>query len=138
MTRGITVVAAKIREIRNNPSPTAKEEDLLTTLEACYEFYKRGFDFDAIDLYESDAVKFRITPDGRLRPRLSWPSVVSAKRAAFDIVKSRAGPGVHLRGGVLHELSEGLEEPIIEQMKGPSAPLGFSAGDKPNDAVLGG
>jgi DNA polymerase-3 subunit alpha (Gram-positive type) len=90
MTRGIDVVSAKIREIKNNAAATAKEEDLLTTLEACYEFYKRGFDFAPIDLYESDAVKFNITPDGRLRPPFVAISGLG-ETAAFDIVKSRAG-----------------------------------------------
>ena len=52
MTQGIDMVKAKIREIKNNPDATAKEEDLLTTLEACYEFYTRGFEFAPIDLYE--------------------------------------------------------------------------------------
>jgi len=90
MTRGIDVVAAKIREIKNNPSATAKEEDLLTTLEACYEFYKRGFSFAEIDLYESDAVKFKITPDGRLRPPFVAISGLG-ETAAYDIVNNRAG-----------------------------------------------
>jgi DNA polymerase-3 subunit alpha (Gram-positive type) len=90
MTRGINVVAAKIREIKNNPSATAKEEDLLTTLEACYEFYKRGFSFAEIDLYESDAVKFKITPDGRLRPPFVAISGLG-ETAAYDIVNNRAG-----------------------------------------------
>jgi DNA polymerase-3 subunit alpha (Gram-positive type) len=41
---------------------------MLTTLEACYEFYMRGFDFAGIDIFMSDAVKFAVTEDGRLRP----------------------------------------------------------------------
>jgi DNA polymerase-3 subunit alpha (Gram-positive type) len=90
MTRGIDVVAAKIREIKNNPSATAKEEDLLTTLEACYEFYKRGFSFAEIDLYESDAVRFKLTPDGRLRPPFVAISGLG-ETAARDIVANREG-----------------------------------------------
>ena len=38
------------------------------TLEAVYEFNMRGFAFAQIDLYSSDASKFLITDDGRLRP----------------------------------------------------------------------
>jgi DNA polymerase-3 subunit alpha (Gram-positive type) len=90
MTRGIDVVAAKIREIRNNPAATAKEEDLLTTLEACYEFYKRGFAFAEVDLYESDAVKFNITPDRKLRPPFVAISGLG-ETAARDIVANREG-----------------------------------------------
>ena len=35
------------------------EQNLLTTLEVCYEFYLRGFHFDTINIYESDATKFQ-------------------------------------------------------------------------------
>ena len=68
MTQGIDRVRAKIRETRNNLDPRQKDEDSLPTLEACYEFYMRGFDFDMIDIYESDAVKFLISGENKLRP----------------------------------------------------------------------
>ena len=67
MLRGIDVCREKIRSIEKNPNPTAKEEDLLTTLEAVYEFYLRGFRFHSIDIYKSDAYRFQIE-DGALRP----------------------------------------------------------------------
>ena len=38
------------------------------TLEAVYEFNMRGYEFAPIDLYESDATKFLIVDDKRLRP----------------------------------------------------------------------
>ncbi|MGE4352803.1 MAG: PolC-type DNA polymerase III [Oscillospiraceae bacterium] len=89
MTKGIDTVRAKINEIKNNPDATAKEQDLYTTLEACYEFYLRGFSFSRIDLYESDAVKFKIVGN-TLRP----PFVAIAglgETAARDLVKCREG-----------------------------------------------
>ncbi len=67
MLHGVEKVRAAIDEIQKNPVPTAKEEDLLTTLEAVYEFYMRGFSFLGVDLYRSDASKFLIE-DGCLRP----------------------------------------------------------------------
>ena len=67
MTNGIHHVRSKIKEIQSNPNATAKEEDLLTTLEMVYEFYMRGFDFAPIDLYESDASKFLPVGDKQLR-----------------------------------------------------------------------
>ena len=67
MLMGIDKCRDKIRSIRQNPNPTAKEEDLLTTLESVYEFYLRGFRFHSIDIYRSDAYKFLIE-DGALRP----------------------------------------------------------------------
>ena len=67
MLQGIDKCLAKINAIRRNPNATAKEEDLLTTLEAVYEFYRRGFTFAPIDIYKSDSYKFLIE-DGCLRP----------------------------------------------------------------------
>ena len=89
MTAGPEKAAAKIREIRNNPDATAKEEDLLTTLEACYEFYKRGFEFASLDLYKSDAVKFLIE-DGKLRPPFVSVSGLG-ETAARDLAEHRKG-----------------------------------------------
>ena len=57
-----------MHEIKLNPNPTAKDEDLLTTLEAVYEFYMRGLSFAEIDLYESDATKFLPVGESQLRP----------------------------------------------------------------------
>jgi len=90
MTRGVEVVTAKIREIRSANDVKAKEEDLLTTLEACYEFYKRGFSFAPIDLYESDAVKFNIVGDKQLRPPFVAISGLG-ETVARDIVAGRQG-----------------------------------------------
>ena len=89
MTGGMESVKAKIREISTNDNATAKEEDLLTTLEVCYEFYLRGFEFLPIDLYDSDALKFNIK-DGKLLP--PFVSVAGlGETAALDIAEGRKG-----------------------------------------------
>ena len=88
MTKGIEVVRRKIREIRNSIDVKAKEEELLTTLEACYEFYMRGFKFAGMDLYESDAVKFTIADEKTLRPPFVAISGLG-ETAAYDIVEKR-------------------------------------------------
>jgi len=90
MTRGIEAVRAKIKEIQNKPDRTAKEEDTLTTLESVYEFYLRGFDFDRIDLYESDATRFLISGERKLRPPFTAISGLG-EAAARDLVKAREG-----------------------------------------------
>ncbi len=90
MAQGFDVAKAKLRDLKKQDTTSAKEDDLLTTLEACYEFYMRGFEFAEIDLYESDAVKFKITPDGKLRPPFVAVSGLG-ETAARDIVANREG-----------------------------------------------
>ena len=90
MTRGIDVARAKINEINKNPNAKQKDKTLLTTLEACYEFYMRGFGFLDIDLYESDPVKFLIAGDGKLRPPLIAVSGLG-DAVARDIAANRVG-----------------------------------------------
>ncbi|MBQ4381134.1 MAG: PolC-type DNA polymerase III [Oscillospiraceae bacterium] len=87
MTRGEDVVLAKIKEIRGNDDSTDKEDGLLTTLEACWEFYKRGFKFENIDLYESDAIRFKLTPGGLRPPFVAISGMGEA--AARDLVEHR-------------------------------------------------
>ncbi len=87
MTHGVEQVAKMIQQISTNPNATAKEQDLLTTLEACYEFYRRGFSFAPIDLYKSDATKFNIR-DGQLLPPFVSVSGLG-EAAALDIVNGR-------------------------------------------------
>ncbi len=65
---GIDAVKRKIREIENNKDATDVEQNLLVTLEVCYEFYLRGFHFETIDIYRSDATHFRITGEDSLLP----------------------------------------------------------------------
>ena len=60
MTHGLDEVKKNIERIKKNPDASDKDEDLMTTLEACYEFYMRGFEFDSIDIYRSHATKFNI------------------------------------------------------------------------------
>ena len=88
MTFGIDVVRAKIREIRSNTETKVKDEELLTTLEACYEFYMRGFEFVGVDLYESDPVKFLITGENKLRPPFVAISGLG-ETAAHDLAAMR-------------------------------------------------
>ena len=90
MTRGIKVVRAKIKEIKNNTEATAKDEKLLRTLESCYEFYLRGYDFSGIDIYESDPVRFLITGENKLRPPFVAVSGLG-EAAARDIAEKREG-----------------------------------------------
>ena len=86
---GLDAVKRKIREIENNKDASAVEQDLMTTLEVCYEFYRRGFHFDTIDIYRSDATKYTVTEGGLLPPFISVHGLGEA--AALDTVEKRRG-----------------------------------------------
>ena len=88
MTRGKDIVRAKIKEVKSNPNPTKKEEELLITLESCYEYYMRGFDFTGIDLYESDPEKFLIVDENKLRPPFIAVNGMG-EASAFDLAEQR-------------------------------------------------
>ena len=89
MTRGIEPVRRKINEIKKNPEATAKDMDTLTTLEAVYEFYMRGFDFAKMDIYRSDATKFVIDGKSLIPPFVAVAGLGEA--AARDLVSGRGG-----------------------------------------------
>jgi len=89
MTKGIETVKANIEAIENNEAATAKDEDLLTTLEVVYEFYLRGFEFLPIDIYKSHATKFLID-DGKILPPFVAISGLG-ENAAWDLMEGRKG-----------------------------------------------
>ncbi len=89
MTQGLDMVKANIAAIDNNEEATNKDEDLLTTLEVCYEFYLRGFEFLPIDIYKSDATRFKVE-DGKIRPPFIAVSGLG-ENAAYDLVRGREG-----------------------------------------------
>ncbi len=89
MTRGMEVALEKIGEIDANEDATAKDEDLLTTLEVVYEYYLRGLEFLPIDIYKSHATKFLIEDD-KLRPPFVSISGLG-ENAAWDLMKGREG-----------------------------------------------
>jgi DNA polymerase-3 subunit alpha (Gram-positive type) len=86
---GLDAVKKKIREIENDKDASAVEQDLMTTLEVCYEFYLRGFHFAPISIYESDAIDFKVVEDGLLPPFTSVHGLGEA--AALDTVEKRKG-----------------------------------------------
>jgi len=91
MTRGVDIVRNKIRELQiTNEQKTGKDAELLTTLESCYEYYMRGFEFADMDLYESDAEKFLIVDDNKLRPPFVAVSGLG-ETAAQNLAKNREG-----------------------------------------------
>ena len=67
---------------------TAKEKSLYAILEVAREAMLRKIKFLPVDLYQSDATRFLITPDGLLMPLVSIPGL--GETAAQAVVKARA------------------------------------------------
>ena len=59
---------ADIKRLGNDAS--AKDKNMYSILELVLEMYERGFNFLPIDLYKSDAIKFKVE-DGSIRPPLN-------------------------------------------------------------------
>ncbi len=89
MTVGMEAVKANIRAIEQSDDATAKDGDLLTTLEVVYEFYLRGFNFAPIDLYRSHAIKFLVEGDKIIPPFVAISGL--GENAAWDLMNGREG-----------------------------------------------
>lgn len=86
--KGEAVIKAKMDELYAlGNAISVKEKGLLTILEISYEMYKRGLKFKKVDLYTSDAMKFKIEPEG-IRPPLNALQGVG-DNAAKAIVEAR-------------------------------------------------
>lgn len=86
---GLDKIRAKIAEISALHRPSAKEKELLTMLEVCYEMHRRGITFAPIDLYRSAATRFQIDGDTLIPPFVAVAGLGDA--AAEDIVTNRQG-----------------------------------------------
>ncbi len=90
MIRGDAVCLDKISELQQKDREkaiTAAEKETATTLEVVHEFYKRGFHFEPMDIYQSDATRFLVTENGLIPPFTSMPGV--GEQAAVNIVEER-------------------------------------------------
>ena len=87
---GFDAVKRKLLEIWNNKDAAAVEQDLAVTLEVCYEFYLRGFRFEPISIYESEAVRFLPKGEDALIPPFTAVRGLG-ETAAVDTVEKRQG-----------------------------------------------
>ena len=69
MAQGRKKLDKHIKEVKNNPKPTAKEKEMLKDMRIVQEMYARGFKFEPIDLYKVKVDRFQII-DGKLMPSL--------------------------------------------------------------------
>jgi len=87
---GLDAVKRKLLSIWNNKDAAAVEQDLAVTLEVCYEFNLRGFRFEPINIYESEATRFVIKGDKVLIPPFTAVRGLG-ETAALDTVEKRRG-----------------------------------------------
>ena len=87
MIHGDELVLSQMDTLSKKEKMTAAEKDMLVTLEVCHEFYRRGFVFDPIDLYESHSTKFLITEHGLRPPFTAIPGL--GEVAACSIIDER-------------------------------------------------
>ena len=116
MCGGTEAVRRKINEMRRKPDKTANEEDLLVTLEAVYEFNMRGYEFAPIDLYESDATKFLVVDDKRLRPPFVSISGLG-ETAAMDLAKCKESGEKFISIQELGRACPKVSQTHLEQLK---------------------
>ena len=91
MCGGTMATRSKINELQNKAERTSKEDDLLVTLEAVYEFNLRGFSFEPIDINRSDATRFIPNKEkGTLLPPFVAISGLG-ESAAQDLKRCREG-----------------------------------------------
>ena len=90
MIKGDKVCLDKMTELRGkerDKTISAAEKEMMTTLEVCHEFYRRGFTFEPMDVYKSDATRFLVTETGLIPPFTSMPGI--GEQAALSIVEER-------------------------------------------------
>ncbi|MFK2825031.1 PolC-type DNA polymerase III [Bacillus sp. B190/17] len=88
MVKGSAAIKSLIEEINaKGLEASPKEKSLLTVLELALEMCERGFKFQKVDLYRSNADQFIIDGDSLIPPFNSIPGL--GTNAAYNIVKAR-------------------------------------------------
>ncbi|MFO7263223.1 MAG: PolC-type DNA polymerase III [Bacillaceae bacterium G1] len=86
--QGPEAIMMKMDEIQTKGNQaTPKEKSLLVVMESALEMLQRGFRFQKVDLYRSDAVRFLIDGDSLLAPFRALSGI--GESAARSIVRAR-------------------------------------------------
>ncbi|WP_443112479.1 PolC-type DNA polymerase III [Dehalobacter sp. DCM] len=89
---GVEKCREMIKEIAGKGnSATAKDKNLQTILELAVEMYCRGIKLRKVDLWESDADQFLITPDGLLPPLSSLQGVGDTAAGVLAKIRDQGG-----------------------------------------------
>ena len=71
MIYGLDKLKRKMDEIKELPKQGVKEKGIYSLCEIVYEMNKRGIEFLPIDLYQSDAKKFKLIDEKHILPPIS-------------------------------------------------------------------
>ncbi len=115
MSGGLDKVKAKMKEIadkRKNNEASNVEIDLYTTLEIVNEMLERGFKFGKLDLYNSEAIEFKIEGDTLIPPFVAMDGL--GENVAKQVVSARE-EGEFLSKTELRKRG-GLSSTLVEKM----------------------
>ncbi len=88
MCHGVERVKNKMKEIElAGKGATKKDQDTYGVLEIVLEMYERGFNFLPIDLYDSDAIKFKVTEEGIIPPLNSIPGLGTVAAQGIQLAR---------------------------------------------------
>lgn len=114
MTKGVDKVKEEMRKISlKGKDKSANEKELYTILEICQEMYERGIKFLPVDLYESDAKKFRKVNGAILPPLNAFPGVGDA---AAESIAAAANEGIFISQEDLKNRA-GANKAVIEVLE---------------------
>lgn len=114
MIKGSSAIRAKIEEIyAKGMDASPKEKNLVVVLELALEMCERGFSFQKIDLYRSEATEFIVDGDTLIPPFSALDGV--GENAAKNIVKAREA-GEFLSKEDLQERSR-ASKTVIEHLE---------------------
>ena len=87
--KGLPAIKSKINEIESlGNNATSKDKNMLTVLEVALEMYARGIKILPVDIYKSDAKKFKVVGEKLLLPPMIALQGVG-ENAALNIQKER-------------------------------------------------
>jgi len=113
MGKGDDEVCKRYRNLKSQPKRSALEDDVMSTLEICHEFYKRGFSFLPVDIYKSDVNNFVIEENALRIPFTAIPGLGEA--AAQSIVDERKN-GEFMSGEDISARCDKVSKSIIETL----------------------
>ena len=115
MIHGKQKVIDKMREIdMQGNDATAKDKNMYSVLEIVLEMYERGIKFLPIDLYESDATKFKIE-DGAIRPPLnSIPGLGNVAAIGIQAAREKEGQFMSIEE---MKIRAGVGKSVVEMLR---------------------